>query len=277
MRVIRTKQEMRQWRRGVAGSVGLVPTMGALHEGHLALVNEAKRRSDTSVVSIFVNPRQFSEESDFSAYPRTLDRDVSLLRDAGVDVLLVPDPEEIYPKRILIDISVPALSDRLEGAARPGHFSGVCLVVCKLLNIVQPDLACFGRKDGQQLIIIQQMVQDLDLPVQIVPVETVRDKDGVALSSRNALLTSEEREAARSIPTGLFAARDRYLAGERCAEALKMIVKGYFDEETAIEVDYVSLASVEGLEELDLLDHPAMLSIAVNCGDVRLIDNVILE
>jgi pantoate--beta-alanine ligase len=251
--------------------------MGALHEGHLALVNEAKRRSDTSVVSIFVNPRQFSEESDFSAYPRTLDRDVSLLRDAGVDALFVPDPEEIYPKRVLIDISVPALSDRLEGAARPGHFSGVCLVVCKLLNIVQPDLACFGRKDGQQLIIIQQMVQDLDLPVQIVPVETVRDKDGVALSSRNALLTSEEREAARSIPTGLFAARDRYLAGERCAEALKMIVKGYFDEETAIEVDYVSLASVEGLEELDLLDHPAMLSIAVNCGDVRLIDNVILE
>jgi pantoate--beta-alanine ligase len=277
MRICSSIPELRQWRASTGGSVGLVPTMGALHEGHLSLIRQASAENEHVVVSIFVNPRQFNEQDDFARYPRTIERDLSLLRNEAVDAVFTPDPDEMYPPDAATRIQVRELADRLEGASRPGHFEGVALVVCKLLNIVQPDRAYFGRKDAQQVVVIQKMVDDLNMPVEIVPVETVRDPDGVAISSRNAFLSPVEREAAGRIPAALFAAVGAFELGERSADRLRDLVRTAIEEEPLLSVDYVSLADSRDLRELSRIDRPAVLSIAVWCGGTRLIDNVRLE
>jgi pantoate--beta-alanine ligase len=248
--------------------------MGALHEGHLALVRQARVQNDVVGVSIFVNPKQFGDDADFSGYPRTLERDLELLARDSVDAVFVPSPVEMYPSEGLTSIHVAQLAERLEGAARPGHFDGVCLVVTKLFNLFQPDRAYFGEKDAQQLIVIQRMIRDLDIPVEIVPVETVRDADGVALSSRNALLSPSERASARAIPEGLFAAADAFRNGERSARDLTEIVRNSVTNTPELRIDYISVAAIEDLQELEQVDRPAVLSIAAYCGEVRLIDNV---
>jgi pantoate--beta-alanine ligase len=273
----RTVDEVRVWRRDVMGSIGLVPTMGALHEGHLSLVRRARQENDFVATSIFVNPRQFGDTDDFSRYPRTVARDLELLRIEGVDAVFLPEAAEMYSGRAATTVLVDRLSDRLEGSSRPEHFQGVCTVVCKLFNIVQPDRAYFGQKDAQQVIIIRKMVEDLNLPVEIVAGETVRDHDGLALSSRNVHLSERERAAALAIPRALFAARDRFQAGERSARRLREIVLQRLEQERLLEVDYVSVADSIDLEELECVDLPAVLSIAVSCGATRLIDNVVLD
>jgi pantoate--beta-alanine ligase len=277
MRVYRTIDELRSWRAESGESLGLVPTMGALHSGHLSLIRQARAENERVAVSIFVNPTQFGASDEYASYPRTLDGDLSLLEDEAVDAVFVPDASEMYPSTPLTHIHVSGLSERAEGASRPGHFDGVCLVVCKLFSIVQPQRAYFGRKDAQQLMVVRKMVDDLNIPVEIVPAETVRDVDGLAISSRNVHLSDRERAAARRIPEGLFAAQECYQQGERSAERLREIVQRHIASETLLDIDYVIVANETDLEELKMVDPPALLLVAVRCGNVRLIDNVVLE
>ena len=257
--------------------LGLVPTMGALHEGHLALVRRAREENATVAASIFVNPTQFGAGEDLASYPRDMERDLALLEAEGVDLVYAPTPEEVYPPGFDTWVEPGALAERLEGAARPGHFRGVATVVTKLLNVVAPDRAYFGQKDGQQLAVIRQLARDLNLGVEIVGVPTVRDADGLALSSRNAYLTPEQRAAAPVIYRALSGARDLWLNGERNAETLRLAVRSILEAEPLIEdVDYVSVADPYSLVESERLDGPAMVSTAVRMGNTRLIDNVVV-
>lgn len=275
MRVIETIADLRAWRRQVAGAVGFVPTMGALHDGHLALVRRARDENDRVVVSIFVNPTQFGPNEDFERYPRDTDRDLTLLEAAGVDVVFLPAVEEMYPPGFSTRIDVGPIAAVLEGAERPGHFTGVATVVARLFGIVGPDRAYFGWKDAQQVLVIRRLVADLALPVEIVPVETVRDADGLALSSRNAYLSPEERRAALAIPRALKAAQAAYDAGERDADTLRERAAAILTSAPHVDPLYVSLADLETLEELTgNVDRPALLSVAVQVGTTRLIDNV---
>ena len=258
--------------------LGLVPTMGALHEGHLTLVRRARAENATVAVSIFVNPTQFGENEDLSTYPRDMERDLALLEAEGVDLVYAPSPEEVYPPGFDTWIEPGAMAERLEGAARPGHFRGVATVVAKLFNVVGPDRAYFGQKDGQQLAVIRQMTLDLDMGIEIVAVPTVRDADGLALSSRNAYLTQEQRQAAPVIYRALSAARQLWEAGEADAERLRGAVREILQVEPLLAgIDYVSVADASTLEELAQVDGPAMVSTAVRMGETRLIDNVVLE
>ena len=257
--------------------LGLVPTMGALHEGHLALVRRARAENATVAVSIFVNPTQFGENEDLSTYPRDMERDLELLEAEGVDLVYAPVLEEVYPPGFDTWIEPGALAERLEGAARPGHFRGVATVVAKLFNVVSPDRAYFGQKDGQQLAVIRQMARDLDMEVEIVPVPTVRDADGLALSSRNAYLTLEQRQAAPVIYRALSEAQRLCLEGETDAERLLGAVREILESEPLLEgIDYVSVADASTLEELERVEGPAIVSTAVRLGQTRLIDNVLL-
>ena len=257
--------------------LGLVPTMGALHEGHLALVRRAREDNATVAASIFVNPTQFGPQEDLSTYPRDMDRDLSLLEAEGVDLVYAPTPEEVYPPGYDTWIEPGALAERLEGAARPGHFRGVATVVAKLFNVISPDRAYFGQKDGQQLAVIRQLVRDLDMGVEIVAVPTVRDADGLALSSRNAYLTPEQRAAAPVIYRALSEAERRRKQGETDAEGLRKAVRAVLESEPLLEgIDYVSVADAITLEELERVDGPAMISTGVRLGKTRLIDNVVL-
>lgn len=276
MQEYRTINELRAWRQGIPGSLGLVPTMGALHDGHLELIRTARQQNNYVAVSIFVNPRQFGDGNDFSKYPRTIERDLALLRAESVDAVFLPAVDEMYPAGAVTRVVVDNLSQRLEGDARPGHFDGVCTIVCKLFNVFQPDRAYFGQKDAQQLIVIRKMVNDLNLPIDIIGVDTVRDNDDLALSSRNVHLSEEKREAARAIPRALSAAAERFLQGERSADWLRSTVRDHLERQEMLQVDYVSLADSVNLEELDVVDRPAVLSVAVECGTVRLIDNLTL-
>jgi pantoate--beta-alanine ligase len=248
VRIVRTVPEVRA---ALAGDVGLVPTMGAFHEGHLALFRAARQESETVVASLFVNPAQFTDESDLAAYPRAEDRDAAVAEEAGVDVLFAPSAEELYPPGYQTWVDVEELSRPLEGVFRPGHFRGVATVCLKLFNIVGPRRAYFGQKDAQQVAVVRRLVRDLDLEVEIRVVPTVRDPDGLALSSRNALLSAREREAALALPRAL-ATRDPARARELLA---------------GLEVDYVEIAELE----------PRVLAAAVRVGPVRLIDNVVLQ
>jgi pantoate--beta-alanine ligase len=251
--------------------------MGALHEGHLALVRRARAENATVAASIFVNPTQFGPQEDLSTYPRDMKRDLALLNAEGVDLVYAPTPEEVYPPGFDTWIEPGTLAERLEGAVRPGHFRGVATVVTKLLNVVAPDRAYFGQKDGQQLAVIRQLARDLNLGVEIVAVPTVRDADGLALSSRNAYLTQEQRGAAPVIYRALSEARDLWLGGERNAETLRAAVRGILEAEALVEgVDYVSVADAYSLMELERVDGPAMVSTAVRMGRTRLIDNVVV-
>jgi len=267
----------RRLRREEHRTIGLVPTMGALHEGHLSLIHEARALCDVVVVSIFVNPTQFGPTEDFAAYPRDLTRDSALLAEYNVDYVFAPAVEEMYPPGAVSFVTVEALSNELEGASRPGHFRGVTTVVAILLNVVRPHFAFFGQKDAQQAIIIKQMVRDLAFESEIVVLPIVREESGLALSSRNAYLNPTERQAAAVINSALRRARAAYDDGEHSATNLIELVKAKIEEEPLARIDYVSINDATTLEKLDKVDdQPALLSLAVLIGKTRLIDNVVL-
>lgn len=267
---------MRLARQQMAGSVGLVPTMGALHEGHLSLVRHARANDDTVVASIFVNPTQFGPAEDYASYPRDQDRDLGLLRDLGTDLVFMPSAEEMYPEGFDTYVEVEKLTRVLEGAHRPGHLRGVATVVTKLFNVVQPHRAYFGRKDAQQLVVIRRLARDLGLPVDVVGLPTVREPDGLAMSTRNTYLSPEERRAATVLYRSLQLAERLYREGERNASLLRQRMSDVLAAEPLARVDYVSVADAETLEELETVQKPALVSLAVRIGPTRLIDNVTL-
>lgn len=268
MKIVGTFAETREL---AAGTVGLVPTMGFLHEGHLSLIDAARSECDTVVMSLFVNPLQFDESRDLSRYPRDLDRDEALAEDRGVDVLFAPDLEEMYPTEPLTRVSVAQVTDEMEGAYRPGHFEGVATVVAKLFAGTQAHRAYFGRKDAQQFAVVTRMAADLSIPIEIVSVPIVREDDGLALSSRNVFLSREDRRRALSISTGLMRAADAAEGGLRSARELEGLVEIHFDE---VGIDYVTLADAATALPLEVLDREAFLAVAVRVGVIRLIDNV---
>jgi pantoate--beta-alanine ligase len=277
MIVVRTVAELRAARRELPGPVGFFPTLGYMHEGHLSLVRRAREECASVVASIFVNPTQFGPDEDLDRYPRDEARDLAMLEQAGTDLVIVPPVEEVYPAGDVTRIRVAGLSDVLEGARRPGHFEGVTTVVGKLFNIVQPDRAYFGRKDAQQVLIIERMVRDLHFPVTIVRCPTVREPDGLACSSRNVYLTPEQRAQAVSLSQGLNAAEAAWAAGERDADRLRAVTREPIAAQSLATIDYLSLADELSLQELDgAVEAPALLSLMVSFGDTHLIDNTTL-
>jgi len=277
MRVLKTIAEIRELRQQLTGSVGFVPTMGYFHEGHLTLVKRARSEDSTVVVSIFVNPTQFGPSEDLTAYPRDLTRDLKLLEKEKADIVFVPLDEEIYPPGFSSWVDVEKVTKHLEGASRQGHFRGVTTVVAKLFNIVQPTKAYFGQKDAQQAVVIKRMVADLNMNVEIVVVPTVRERDGLAMSSRNSYLTSEECQAAAVLFKSLSLARQLWQGGEKDADKIRQQMTSLIRKEPLAKVDYVSIAVTDTLEELKLIDRPALASLAVRIGKTRLIDNTVLE
>lgn len=256
------------------GKVGLVPTLGFFHEGHLALMDILREHCDTLVVSLFVNPTQFTDEHDFANYPRDTERDARLAEEHSVDILFVPDDEEVYPVGQTTIVEVGGVSQEMEGRYRAGHFTGVATVVAKLFAGLQPDIALFGRKDAQQLAVLKAMVRDLRFPVEIVAAPLVREPDGLALSSRNVRLSPQDRERALAISRGLFQAAEQVDAGERRGERLEATVKRSLKR---LEVDYATLASQDTMVPIPELDRPAVLAVAAHVGGVRLIDNITFD
>lgn len=259
-------------RNVASGTVGLVPTMGFLHEGHLALLEAARAASDTVVMSLFVNPLQFNREDDLARYPRDLERDVELATAAGADVVFAPEVDEMYPGEQLTRVNVNRLSDGLEGPHRPGHFEGVATVVAKLFAGIQPQAAYFGRKDAQQLAIVRRMAADLSMPIDVVGVPIVREVDGLALSSRNIFLSRAEREAALQLNRGLMSAADLVESGETDVGSIAGAVYG--EIAAGLDVEYVAMAGQDLVQPLAVLDRPAFLALAAWSGRTRLIDNV---
>jgi len=276
MLVAKTIEQAREIHKQIGGTWGLVPTMGALHEGHLSLVRRARAENEHVVVSIFVNPTQFAPGGDFNKYPRTLERDLELLEPLGVDLVFAPSVEEIYPRDFQTYVEVEEVAKPLEGEHRPGHFRGVATVVTKLFNILQPDRAYFGQKDAQQVVVIRQLVRDLNIPVEIVVGKTMREPDGLAMSSRNAYLSPEERQAASVLYRALCAAREEWLRGERDGEKLRETMRRVLAQEPRAQVEYVSAADSGTLTELNVVQDRVLLSMAVRFGMTRLIDNFLL-
>ena len=277
MQAVKTIPKIRALRQKLSGTVGFVPTMGFLHEGHLALVKRAKAENSTTIASIYVNPTQFGPREDFGAYPRDLDRDLDLLRKEGTDIVFIPSDDEMYPAEFSSWVDVEKVTEGLEGASRPGHFRGVATVVAKLFNIVQPARAYFGQKDAQQVAVIKRMVADLNMGIEIVVVPTVRESDGLAMSSRNSYLNPKERQAATILFKALTLAQQLSRGGEKDAEKIRREMTTLIQKEPLAAIDYVSIADAETLEELNLLDRPAVASLAVRMGKTRLIDNMPLE
>ncbi|MEJ7751820.1 MAG: pantoate--beta-alanine ligase [Candidatus Limnocylindrales bacterium] len=275
-RVLRTRAELRTALRKAPRPVGLVPTMGWLHDGHRALMRRARVADATTVVTIFVNPRQFDEPSDYTRYPRNEDRDLAVCVDEAMDLVWAPPPEEVYPRGFDTAVSVGSLALPLEGAARPGHFDGVATVVAILFALVGAEHAYFGQKDAQQVMVIRRMALDLALPTEVIGCPTVREPDGLALSSRNVHLSPAERAAAPVLRRALLEARACWESGERSAEALRAAMREALAREPLARVDYVSVADPHTLTELDRLDDGALLSLAVRFGATRLIDNELL-
>ncbi len=274
MKMVRTFAEARV---SGSGCVGLVPTMGYLHEGHISLVEAARRECDTVTVSLFVNPLQFGREEDLSSYPRDLERDAEMIATAGADVLFAPPLAEMYAGEILTTVAVARVTDGMEGAHRPGHFDGVATVVAKLFAGLVPDRAYFGRKDAQQLVTIRRMTADLSFPIVVVGAPIVRESDGLALSSRNTYLDSGERTAARSISKGIVAVADAVLAGERSGRQLERIAAAPVNEEPGIDLEYATFADQDTAMPLAGLDRPAFLAVAARVGRTRLLDNVHID
>ncbi|HPM25134.1 MAG TPA: pantoate--beta-alanine ligase [Phycisphaerae bacterium] len=277
MEVVRSIADVRRIRRSLSGSFGLVPTMGFLHEGHLALVQRARLENDHVGVSIFVNPTQFSPTEDLAAYPRDLDRDLRLLDTLGVDLVWTPDAEEVYPPGFQTYVTVEEVTRPLEGASRPTHFRGVATVVAKLFNVFQPDRAYFGQKDAQQAVVIQRMAADLSFPLEVVICPIVRERDGLAKSSRNIYLTPAQRSAATVLSRALSAARQAWEGGERDGERLRQAMLKVLNTEPLAAVDYVSAADPTTLTELGTAADGVLLSMAVRVGRARLIDNLKLS
>ncbi|HVF49698.1 MAG TPA: pantoate--beta-alanine ligase [Pyrinomonadaceae bacterium] len=283
MEIINRRQRMssvaRKLRREEDRTIGLVPTMGALHEGHLSLVREARRMCDVVVVSVFVNPAQFGPGEDFQRYPRDLTKDTTLLSDYNVEYIFAPSVEEIYPKNFATYVTVEGLSDQLEGAARPGHFRGVATVLTVLFNTVRPDFAFFGQKDAQQTLVVERLVRDLAFDTEIVVLPTVREESGLALSSRNMYLSADERRAAAVIYRALSQARETYAEGERNARRLAETVRQQIEAEPRARLQYVSVTDAETMEKLEQLseDRPVLIAVAAYLGNTRLIDNIMLQ
>lgn len=268
----------RKVRREQDQTIGLVPTMGALHDGHLSLVREARRMCDVVVVSVFVNPTQFALGEDFDRYPRDLTKDAAILTDYNVDYIFAPTIEEIYPKDFSTYVTVGGISDQCEGASRPGHFRGVATVVTVLLNIVRPDFAFFGQKDAQQTLVIKRLVRDLAFETEIVVLPTVREESGLALSSRNAYLNEDERRAALVLYRALSKAKAAYNEGERSGSRLAAGVTATVAAEPLAQLDYVSVTDADTFESLEKLDdRPVLIALAVHLGNTRLIDNIVLN
>ncbi len=276
MELLTTVADMVTARDRAHRPLGLLPTMGSLHDGHLAVVDQALRDNTTVVVSIFVNPTQFGPSEDFDAYPRDMERDLGLLKERGVHLAFAPSVEEMYPNGYSSYVDVRRITESLEGERRPGHFSGVATVVTKLFTIVRPDRSYWGQKDGQQVAVIRRLNRDLNLGVDIVVVPTVREPDGLAMSSRNGYLTAEERRAAPVLYRALSLVRDLWERGQRDAEALRREMVRMIGSEPLARLDYVSVADADSLEALDVTDVPALVSVAAWFGKTRLIDNVLI-
>jgi len=279
MRTITTVSEMAvasAERKSRGETIGFVPTMGYLHEGHLSLVRESRKRADTTVVSIFVNPLQFGPSEDFRRYPRDPERDAALLNKEGVDILFLPGDSEMYPGGYRTSVEVAGLQDRLCGRSRPGHFRGVATVVLKLFNIIRPDIAFFGQKDAQQVVVIRRMVEDLNLGVEIRAMPIVREPDGLAMSSRNSYLNAEDRQAALVLFKSLEEARRLYNAGERNCDRVRESMRRILAAEPRARVDYVEIVNPASLEPIEQVEGQALVAVAAYLGSTRLIDNIIL-
>ena len=280
MRIIEDLKEMREC-AGKSRSLGLkvvfVPTMGYLHDGHRELLRIGKKSGVLLVLSIFVNPAQFGPKEDFNSYPRDIERDLKIAEEEGVDVVFTPRATDMYPEGYRTYVEAGVLGERLCGASRPGHFKGVATVVLKLFNLVKPDAAIFGKKDYQQLLIIRKMVRDLDLDIEIIGAETVREPDGLAMSSRNRYLSPEEREAARCVPEAIAAAKAAFSAGVKDASVLTGKMKKIIEKQPRAAIDYLRVCDKESLEDLDKIETEGLAALAVKVGPVRLIDNSVLE
>jgi pantoate--beta-alanine ligase len=280
MKICKTIEEMRSASsatRREGKRFGFVPTMGALHEGHLSLVRAAKVKSDVVAISIFINPLQFAPTEDLAKYPRSFERDRELLEKEAVDILFAPQTEEMYAKGAVTYVTVEGLSEKLCGSSRPGHFRGVTTVVAKLFHIVEPDLAFFGQKDAAQATIIRRMVRDLNLPVEIVVCPIVREPDGLAMSSRNAYLSPQERETALVLNRSLTETKNRFDQGERNAIALIAVGKQIVAQEPAARLDYFEILDPGTLDPIQALTSPALVAVAAFVGNTRLIDNILLN
>jgi pantoate--beta-alanine ligase len=277
MHVAKTIADMRALRLRSLGSVGFVPTMGYLHEGHLALVRRARAENSIVVASIFVNPTQFAPTEDFESYPRDTDRDLALLEKEKTDIVFIPPVTEMYPRGFSSWTGVEEITERLEGEFRPGHFKGVTTVVAKMFNIVQPTRAYFGQKDAQQALVIRKMVADLNMNLEITVAATVRESDGVAMSSRNVHLKPEERQAATVLYKALTLAQNLKNQGETNASIIRREMASLISKEPLATVEYVSIANTDTLDEVSEIDRPALASLAIRIGKTRLIDNVLLE
>ena len=277
MRVIETIAEMAKLRTELATPLGFVPTMGYLHEGHLSLVRKARAENATVIVSIFVNPTQFGAGEDLARYPRDIERDLKMLAHERTDIVFIPKAGEMYPTNFSSWVEAGQVTERLEGATRPGHFRGVATVVAKLFNIVNPTRAYFGQKDAQQLLVIKRMATDLNMNLEIIPSATIREPDGLAMSSRNVYLNPEERQQATVLFKSLEMAKQLYRNGEKEAAKVLEQMLALIRQQPLAQVDYASIADNQTLEELDTITPPALVSLAVRFGGTRLIDNVVLE
>ena len=277
MDIAETIDQMKSLRRSISGSVGFVPTMGFLHDGHLSLVKKAREENDVVVVSIFINPTQFGPNEDFETYPRNTKRDMSLLQNARTDIVFFPARSDMYPDEFNTWVEVKQVTEHLEGTCRPDHFLGVTTVVAKLFNIVKPTRAYFGRKDAQQAIVIQKMVSDLNMNLDVIVLPTCRESDGLAMSSRNTYLNTQERQAATVLFRALTHAENLYKNGQRDADLIRNEMLSLINKEQLAYVEYVSIANEHTLNELNEITSSALVSLAVRIGKTRLIDNIVLK
>jgi pantoate--beta-alanine ligase len=276
MQIAKSIAQMKAARSNSPSSVGFVPTMGYLHQGHLSLVQQARVENSVVVASIFVNPTQFGPAEDFKTYPRDTERDLAMLQKEKTDIVFMPSAEEMYPDRFSTWVVIEKVTDRLEGSSRPGHFKGVATVVAKLFNIVEPTRAYFGQKDAQQVLVIKKMAADLNMNLEVVVSPTVRERDGLAMSSRNVYLNPQERRTAAVLFKALTMARKLREKGESDAETLRQQMIALISREPLAKIEYISVADTDTLEELSTMDRPALASMAVRIGKTRLIDNMIL-